>query len=374
MRKDLSKHNSFDFKNIKVTYLLGAGASYNAVPIWKGQGESMIYVADTILGYISDNGRLNIEKTKLLHNNPILINLIESIRNFGKLATEYGSIDIYAKRLYLLGETEELRNLKHCLSVYFDLWENFVSVKEYLKGNVKYTKIDKRYLSLLSVLLEKGPDMSIPQIHKNISVISWNYDLQLEMAYESFMKSKALLLEAINDGLNFMGRPESSRRNEIVHLNGFRGIFKNKGEFYDNVQNIVHGTIDTYLQGIVSDNKDFKNKDYSNCIKYAWEQDSKSLENALEIMKNTDILVVIGYSFPSFNRKIDSQLINAFQLDNNYMDIILQDPEANQDIINVLFEKPENVKVNENPEQFYIPHEFLFPKDNLDLEELYDID
>lgn len=35
-------------KNLKVTCLLGAGASYNSVPIWSEQGESMELVAGSI--------------------------------------------------------------------------------------------------------------------------------------------------------------------------------------------------------------------------------------------------------------------------------------------------------------------------------------
>lgn len=363
MRKNWSKYNSVDWKNIKVTYLLGAGASFNSVPIWKGQGKSMKHVADYILGYISDNSLLQDERLRMLHNNPVLISLMNSIRNYGELALEYGSIDIFAKRLFLLGSNDELKDLKYHLSIYFDLWENFVSVKKLKEKDTRYSKIDKRYLSLLSVLLEKGLDQSKPSLNKNISFITWNYDLQLEMAYESFTGFKAGSLDDIDEGINYMGR--NSKKKDIIHLNGFRGNFKCEGKYHDNVANLVHGTIDNYLLGIITEMDSFRTKDYTNCIKYSWEQDYKTIEDALSIMEATNILVVIGYSFPSFNRQMDSRLINAFQENNDYLDIIFQDPNANQDIINVLFNKPEDVKIKKNPSQFYIPHEFLFPNNSI---------
>jgi hypothetical protein len=360
MRKDLSKFNEYDFNDIKITYLLGAGASYNAIPIWKGQGKSMLGVSRYIKGYIDDNERLKKEETKILHENATLNNLADRIGHYGNLAIQYGSIDIYAKRLHLLGDLRQLDELKFCLSIYFDLWENFINDSTPLNNEAKYTKVDKRYLSLLSVLLEKGLDKSNPKLNKNISFISWNYDLQLEFAYESFMENKAASLSEVNEGLSFM--EEKNRYKEVIHLNGHRGNFIDGGKYYDNVPNLIHGSIDNYLLGLQYEKDDFRAKSYKNCIKYAWEHDSNSLKDALEIMKSTNILVIIGYSFPSFNRRIDAQLINAFQENDDYLDIIYQDPNGNEDIIDALFDKPANVRIErKNVNQFYIPNEYLFP-------------
>ena len=88
-----------------------------------------------------------------------------------------------------------------------------------------------------------------------------------------------------------------------------------------------------------------------------------SLERAKQIMKETNILIIIGYSFPAFNRAIDQALIKEFENGADYKRVIYQDPNANSDIVNSLFRNGEkNVDLEkENKDQFYIPHEFLSP-------------
>lgn len=357
-----SKYNST--KDLKITYYLGAGASYNAIPIWKAQGTSMGAVSLGILGFIDNNDLAKKDSTKNLHRNPFLTRLAEKIARYGKLAVEYGSIDIYARRLYLLGNSKELNDLKFCLSVYFDLWENFTHKGQMIEKGTMYTKVDKRYLSLLSVLLEKENNSATPKLNKQVSFISWNYDLQLEMSYDSFMANKGNSLENINSGIQFMEQEEHLVRQEILHLNGYRGIFKHGKTIYPNVEGLsAKVTMEQYLSKIIENDSQFKRPgaNYGECIKYAWERSEASLNNAKQIMRETDILIVIGYSFPSFNRKIDSQLIKAFE-ESGYYDIIYQDPYGNEDIARAIFQDVKKVTLEKsNTDQFYVPHEFLFP-------------
>lgn len=353
-------------ENLKITYFLGAGASYNSIPIWKGQGESMINGANWVIDLIKNNVTVKQEFPKL-SNNSILIDFFTKLKYYGILAIEYGSIDIYAKRLYLLNQNSELNELKKCLSVYFDLWENFLHEKYHLymgtdvfqNDRVKYVKIDKRYLALLSVILEKGNNF--PAINPNISFVTWNYDLQLESAFESFLPRKSISLEDTNKYLNFMSSEVNSGRKEVLHLNGFRGYFSEANKTFDTVERKNCSTIEDYLNGFLQNYTQFKNPDYNNSIKYAWELSSESLRIAKEIMGNTNILIIIGYSFPAFNRAIDSQLIKEFENGEGHKEVIYQDPGANQDIVNSLFSESMKVKLlKENTNQFYIPHEFLF--------------
>lgn len=353
-------------ENLKITYFLGAGASYNSIPIWKGQGESMINVADLVLNLLLHNTTVKQEFPKL-SNNRVLIDFFTNLKNYGILAIEYGSIDIYARRLYLLNQNSELNELKKCLSVYFDLWENFLHEKYHLhmgtnvfqNDRVKYVKIDKRFLALLSVILEKGSNF--PAINRNISFLTWNYDLQLESAFESFLPRKSRSLEDTNKYLNFMSSEINSGRKEVLHLNGFRGYFSEANKAFDTVERKNCSTIEDYLNGFLQNYTQFKNPDYNNSIKYAWEFSSESLTIAKEIISNTNILIIIGYSFPAFNRAIDSQLIKEFENGEGYKEVIYQDPGANQDIVNSIFSESMKVKLlKENTNQFYIPHEFLF--------------
>jgi hypothetical protein len=360
-----SKYNSTE--DLKITYFLGAGASFNALPIWSSQGDSMIEVSNQILDKLNSENLLKKEETKILHKNETLTDFAVKLNDYGRVAVEYGSIDIYARRLHLLNENRELNELKYCLSVYFDIWEKYLFLGQRLNDGTFFNQIDKRYLSLLSVLLEKNG--SKPKLNDLVSFITWNYDLQVEMAYKQFLPAHNSTLQEIDSGLSFMSDSDSSKKIDITHLNGYRGIFKQEGKLYPIVQEGIEDNIEGYLLGLLDNYSQFKKPrpDYTECIKYAWEADSSSIKMAKQIMRETDILIIIGYSFPSFNRRIDSVLINAFE-ETGYRDIIYQDPFANKDIIDSLFSNPSDVKLEKlNTKQFYIPHEFLFPSPGVEV-------
>lgn len=348
-----SKYN--DTTNLKVTYLLGAGASFNAVPIWSFQGRSMINVGEELIR----ETELKFKKTNVPGPNEdhsYLMKLANQFKMLGKKAEDFGSIDIYAKRLYLLNKTDELNNLKKCVSLYFDLWASgFLNCSK-----DKFVKIDKRYFSLLSVLLEQNANS--PLLHSNVSFITWNYDLQFEKAYETFLSEKEKSLASIISKINYQKTEE-----KIVHLNGYRGVYTSEEEKFEIVEKMKFSSVESYLKEILrkKEELDTSSNNFQNSIKYAWEMDSDSLERAKQIMNKTDILVIIGYSFPAFNRAIDQALINEFEKGTGFKRVIYQDPNANEDIVKSLFRNADGkdyVKLEkQNKNQFYIPHEFLSP-------------
>ena len=61
----------------------------------------------------------------------------------------------------------------------------------------------------------------------------------------------------------------------------------------------------------------FQSKEkYKNSIYFAWNEDEvtkKAREYAKQIISETDILVVIGYSFPYFNRDVDRSIFKALE-------------------------------------------------------------
>lgn len=348
-----------DTTNAKITYLLGAGASYGAVPIWGNQGDSMRQVSRELLNLID----LSFKKNNVPGRNEdydYLRRFANKMDDFGKKALDFGSIDIYAKRLHLLNDVIELEDLKKCVSVYFDLWESgFLDCSKIEnKGKRKYKPIDQRYFSLLSVLLQandKGP-----QFHSNVSFITWNYDLQLEKAYETFLAEKATSLSDLNNKVN-----QNDKERKVIHLNGYRGVYRNEEEEIEIVEKGRFSSSEIYLKEMLrnKDKFDSTSSSFQNSIRYAWEMESDSLKQAKELMKNTNILVIIGYSFPAFNRAIDQSLIKEFEKGTDYKRVIYQDPNANEDIVNSLFRSGvKNVQLEKlNTSQFYIPHEFLSP-------------
>lgn len=232
------KYSTKITENPNVTYFLGAGASYNSVPIWKEQGRSMKVMAAEILDKFETIYPAEPEKQLKVKSSGRLKEFFETMQDIGEKALEFGSIDIYAKRLYLLGHTEELNYLKFCLSTYLDLWENYYH-KIYNDPNKKlgYSKIDKRYYSLFSVILEKGA--SSPKLNSNVKFITWNYDLQLESSYESFLHEGIHRLVDLNQKLRFSpflnDLKTSDIELDIYHLNGHRGIFHFEDSIYESV-------------------------------------------------------------------------------------------------------------------------------------------
>jgi hypothetical protein len=365
----ISKYSHSGTENLKITYLLGAGASYYSNPIWKEQGKSIYNIAQNILVDLKRDPSDFNEDFISIKDNETLINFFDKLKYFGKLAIEYGSIDIYAKRLSIIGNDLELNDLKNCLSIYFDIWENFLSTKNFLKRNSKsdifgndgvyYEKIDKRYFALLSVLLNENN--KYPKLDENISFLTWNYDLQLESTFESFLPQKSPSMEYTNRYLNFMNRLDCDKRKEVIHLNGFRGNFIYDDVIYETVEKKYLNSLEEYLYKLSQNFNQFSKTDYSNTIKYSWEIDSNTKQNALNVMRETNILVIIGYSFPAFNRKIDSELIKEFEKKDEYKKVYYQDPFGNLELINLLFSNSSNVEHISNSSQFHIPHEFLFP-------------
>lgn len=349
-------------KKLKIVYYFGAGASYNAVPILNKLGDAMIAVADVVKEIITSNYHA-LEHNEKLFNNVRLIEYVRKLKFYGEKALEFGSIDIYARRLFLLDNNAELDDLKLCISIFFDLWENYYHKIHFSFNPAGYDRIDKRYISLLSVLMEKTA--LNPKLNDSVTFLSWNYDLQLEMAYESFMRSSKNSLLKINEDFSFIGNNENPNF-DVIHLNGYRGIIKMLDKFHQVLkrQNIKNE------EDCLSELVDFLDNYHSELslgntqIKYAWEDNSKAISNAIDIMLNADVLVVIGYSFPSFNREIDTKLVRAFQRGNRKRKIVYQDPNANPDIVKSIFKNSDNVLIiKDNLQQFYIPHEYLFPGD-----------
>jgi hydroxymethylpyrimidine pyrophosphatase-like HAD family hydrolase len=146
-------------------------------------------------------------------------------------------------------------------------------------------------------------------IPAHINIITWNFDFQLEQAFlgykpyiterGGFIHKEGKTVHEFLDDLNIYPRvnpKETTDRGAIVHLNGISGFYYRKGE-PDNMKT-TWGE-DIYYKDL---------EDYNSLISFAWDEDEFSRQcrqKALEILKETHILVIIGYSFPYFNRAFD---------------------------------------------------------------------
>jgi len=144
-----------------------------------------------------------------------------------------------------------------------------------------------------------------------------------------------------------------------LHLNGQGHSYIKKEEKYVStfdVRKITESHIEEALQC-----------DY-NCITFAWERFSKNFlqyqemqrvfDEAERIATNTKIFIIVGYSFPFFNRDIDKKLLSKKTFDKIYV----QDTNSENliDIIKNSFTPSvdeKNIIPVKNVDQFFLPPE-----------------
>lgn len=256
---------------------------------------------------------------------------------------EHATIDTYARKLYLTGRTREFQKLKSVLCAFF-VWTQL----EY--------KPDGRYDTFLANVLEEG-NLSLP---KDISIISWNYDDQIEIAYKAYNPNGRLAIFE----KNIKGEwPHMPNNGVVIKING-SATFENKStsrhikedaknmpaalqviEFYHNTQ------VDVSQFGL----------DLKTHLSFAWE-DSVNSKNMMDSIRETvsdaEQVVVIGYSFPFFNRLTDREIIGSMT---NLKKIYIQDinPGAVSQTIEAVLPADRRIDIVQVPDysQFYLPSE-----------------
>jgi hypothetical protein len=358
----------------KITYFLGAGASFGSCPILQDQAEEMINLAKSELNrtgrYKDPKGWpfTDSEKTKFIDKKD---KVLWYIGYFGTKAKEFNTVDTYAKKLHLSEQFDELNLLKMAVSVFFDLWESFPKESFRANSSKEYKAIDYRYITLFSILLEKSSNKI--SLNTNFKFITWNYDLQLEGAYQRFLKENQVWSYNQLDDLHlkFSENEDLEVENDIYHLNGYRGFYRTKDSILEMGFDVKYSDYWNHYDGLY-DNVNRKNVNFNNHLKYAWEHNLESnwFKKIAKTFNETEVLVIIGYSFPPFNRKIDQFLFN--QLNSDILkEIVYQDPNANKDIILNLFsnstpfeEKIKIEKEKENLLQFHIPNSHFITQVN----------
>lgn len=108
--------------------------------------------------------------------------------------------------------------------------------------------------------------------------------------------------------------------------------------------------------------KPMKSKEpYGNCLQFAWENSGmgnypQHIQDAKNIISNTDELVIIGYSFPEFNREIDKYIFSESKFEKIYF----QTEKHNEGIKSRVMSISNNIKESDitmidDLSQFYIP-------------------
>lgn len=309
----------------KITYLFGAGASRHALPIVNEMPQRIMKLIELLE---SDNLKLidqpsyndlNIRNIKT--NREFQLDMIESLKWMMVESEKHASIDTFAKKLFIKRKRDDLKKLKIAMSVFF-VFEQALN------------KVDFRYDAFFASLLS-----SLRDFPENVRILSWNYDYQFELAFSEYsdqpdIRSNQSWLRVRSK----YGENDEHKGFGIYKLNGTTGLFSDGGwqqhlfvpslkvpvdvSFVNQItRNYVAGT---YLSNVYPS------------LSFAWEpeQPEKSIvTKAIENISDTHTLVIIGYSFPFFNREVDRKIIGSMI---NLKKVYIQSPDA--DIIKERFQ------------------------------------
>lgn len=344
-----------------ITYLFGAGASYNAMPVLNELADAMLRWP-----YITDINELRKEK------NPFDLcttgHIEYEMYQLGMKSKEFNTIDTYAKMLLANGEDYKLHSLKKHLSYFLTIYQNIDSKLLKRQGEYKLLDyIDSRYISLIATFINPKKGTQLPE---NVNFITWNYDMQLELAFRKFFITQPTMHE-LDSYLSYIPSRDKIRTNyQVCHLNGISGFYINDNsvprDFTERIKpNSEYSDIIRNLLKLEVDLKNYR-WPYNEIISYSWDEDSISanaLIRAKEIAAHTDALVIVGYSFPIFNREVDNVIFEEFKRKCSV--IYYQDPNASADFLEETFELNQSISKShpeiqikiekENMNQFVIP-------------------
>lgn len=340
----------------KVLYLIGAGASATVLPIIDALKDE----TNTIIRWgLNDELRAFAKK----------VEIYDGFEIYSSLCTESASFttpDTFAKFLYCNNRDSDYIKFKTLISVYF-FWKERIEKKN-------EECLDKRVISFLTTLSETNGVFP-----KQVKLISWNYDSQIIRAIEKARSS------SINNSFlrNFKNFPFSmdSTIDKIdlscIHLNGIAGYSynqktnKNENKLNDIpspfvFDSIANETVEEQLK-IKRIFEIFSSPNENLLISYAWEKQVSSnrdyeyseqrIEYAKALARGADILVVIGYSFPFFNREIDSEIFKEMP---TLKKIYFQDPKLNGQFLYSQFNLSKDridIEHIKDVKNYYVPHE-----------------
>jgi hypothetical protein len=255
-----------------------------------------------------------------------------------------------------------LNLLKATLSFYFTLIQ-FDFDYTNMAAHSRRSKIDKRYISLASAFLQ-STDSRI-HIPENISFLTWNYDLQLELALETFLShSNTQFSKTLEAFRSEPGVETSNSIPSILHLNGCASMIKfAKDEMInlfdcirsDKFRDTISTLLPIYIRAIEADPAN------TELFSFAWEETDVAVRvksRLIELAQQTEILVIIGYSFPAFNRKTDRlffQHIPKMTLKKIYYQTLKPDADALASTFNLPVQR---ILPVDNTDQFFLPFEF----------------
>ncbi len=344
---------------VKITYLLGAGASANTIPVVADMHERMKEISGFLLGMKKKYGIPGISEEKqelneeIAKNFSLLLSIQSELEWLIKEAGNFYTIDTLAKKFYLTSDNQNLARLKKCLIIYFTIEQYlFIPSKRKRGYNFRKEAVDKRYGSFIAAITKKiylagnNPDSQADddfgfRLNPQINMLSWNYDMQFELSMKSMLTGTKV--NHIKNAFSILPNHKTKSEVNNIHINSLSfSIVKLNGDaswewatesdllskrsIFDGINPIDNNELllsdflrSYHYSNLVRNLDEDRNSLPEMSFNFAWESDpnypskyqghSLNLEAADRIASETEILVVIGYSFPVFNREIDNRLI-----------------------------------------------------------------
>lgn len=344
----------------KICYLLGAGASYNALPLVNEVPFDLAAFKSYIINY---NNKLGASKFN---------DLTSQLSNFQKIINEtyeHHSIDTLARKYWLKNENLKansksinydwyalIKNIITCWLTWRRLKGLDSNLQEYDINNKnserlkKLKHLDPRYDAFFSAILDSN--LKIPD---NIKIVSWNYDLQIEQSFNFYFEGLQLKDVGNRIGIGY----HKFEPGPIVKLNGSSVIAIDQIALWE--QSYNENVHDVFVKALKND---FGPNVYSN-IRFAWENEgmvSNYRELASKYILESSYVVIIGYSFPIFNREVDRQMFEGFS-DKGVARIFIQAsdedaPRIKSQLESIQIGLSKKAEIISNLSQFFIPNEF----------------
>jgi hypothetical protein len=310
------------------TYLLGAGASANAIPTYMRTSANEKNFTDQFSEFIYIYFVKHLDFT--FPNKSQNLELVKRILQLRDEVVVHATIDTFAKKLFLLDKSNESDLLKCLVSLFLKYLQS--QILDYKSNSI----LDYRYDVLFSTILEKS-EMH-PKIPTNIKFISWNYDNQIENTLMNFNRDISSIDTIYTKYSIYPRRLKetelSTEKIEHIKLNGHAGYY-HTCDGLDCLHNKLDDPKEILLDHIRTMLKEFNEpgKSVKNFINFAWEFNDnafnkKGINKASEIFKNTETLIIIGYSFPSYNYAVDKLLFSQLPLG---CQILIQSKDSNSD-------------------------------------------
>lgn len=300
----------------EITYYFGAGASCKSMPLVADFEKRFAYFES----YIS---RFDLMKTK----GPFF----RLCAQFKQDVSAHLSFDTLFKKLYHQNEEGLIKDYKAVILIYF-IFEHLIKVPgkenkdERIEGKVNNP--DQRYEALIAGLLKPTKDKI--DFYTRINFITWNYDANLTEAIRNFIEPRTPLHRFIlskHSNNKITCSPQAS----IIHLNGIvNHRLLDKGMQSEESLNYT-------LQELINEWDNGKIHRYSSQIYFSWEklyykddelQAPDFVEEAQDAVRRSSNIIITGYSFPLYNRSIDSFILNPSNVWGK--NVYIQSPNADE--------------------------------------------